>query len=71
MGAQHDKLVANHRTSSSLGMPSIHSVHDYYPFALEDKGRYAPMAVDLVDRLAMLVVVRRFLSMGAAISRYS
>jgi hypothetical protein len=54
--------------SSSLGTPSIHSVHDYYPFALEDGGRLAPMAFDPVDRLAIIVAYRRFQSMGAAYS---
>jgi hypothetical protein len=36
---------------------------------MEDGGRVAPMAAELVDRLAILVVVRRFPSMGAADSR--
>jgi hypothetical protein len=36
---------------------------------LKDGGRLAPMAVDLVDRLAILLIVRRFPSMGAADSR--
>jgi hypothetical protein len=26
-------------TLASVGMPSVQSVHDYYPFALEDGGR--------------------------------
>jgi hypothetical protein len=30
------------------------------PFAMEDGGRLVPMAAELVDRLAILVVVRRF-----------
>jgi hypothetical protein len=45
------------RTSFSLGTLSIQSVHDYYPFALEDGGRLAPMAVDLDDCLTILVAV--------------
>jgi hypothetical protein len=57
------------RTSALLGTPSVQSVHDYYPFALEDGGRLAPMAAELVDRLAILVAVRRFPGMGAADSR--
>jgi hypothetical protein len=42
---------------------------EYYPFAMEDGGRLAPMAAVLVDRMAILVVVRRFLGMGVAHSR--
>jgi hypothetical protein len=52
-----------------LGTPSVQSIHDYYPFAMEDGGRLALMAAELVDRLAMLVAVRRFPGMGAADSR--
>jgi hypothetical protein len=70
MMAQQAKMNVELRTSSSLGTPSIQSVHDDYPFALEDGGRLSPtMAVDLVDRLAILVAFRRFPSMGAADSR--
>jgi hypothetical protein len=29
------------------------SIHDYYPFAMQDGGRLAPMAAELVDRLAI------------------
>jgi hypothetical protein len=36
---------------------------------MEDGGRLAPMAAELVDRLAILVVVRRFHGMGVADSR--
>jgi hypothetical protein len=36
---------------------------------LEEGGKLAPMTVDLVERLAILVVVRRFIGMGAADSR--
>jgi hypothetical protein len=69
LGAQHGKLYADLRTYALLGTPSVQSVHDYYPFAVEDGGRWAPMAVELVDRIAILVAVRRFLGMGAADSR--
>jgi hypothetical protein len=69
LGAHHGKLNPDLRTSASLGTPSVKSIHDYHPFALEDGGRLAPMAVELVDRLAILVVVRRFLGMGADDSR--
>jgi hypothetical protein len=70
IGSSSDgKLDADIRTSDLLGTPSVQSVHDYYPFAMEDGGRLAPMAADLVDRLAILVDVRRFTGMGAAASR--
>jgi hypothetical protein len=36
---------------------------------MEDGGRLAPMAAELVDRLAILLVVRRFPGMVAADSR--
>jgi hypothetical protein len=68
LGAQLD---ADLRTSALLGTPSVQSVHDYYPFAIEDDGRLAPMAAELVDRLAILVAARRFLGMGVADSRRS
>jgi hypothetical protein len=36
--------------SALLGTPSVQSVYDYYyPSALEDGGRLAPMAAELVD----------------------
>jgi hypothetical protein len=69
LGAQHGKLDADLRTSAFLGTPSAHAVHDYYPLALEDGGRLAPMAAELVDRMANLVAIRRFHGMGAADSR--
>jgi hypothetical protein len=69
LGAQEAKPDTDTRTSSSLGTPSIQFVHDYHPFDLEDGGRLAPMASQFVDRLAILVVVRRFPSLGAAGSR--
>jgi hypothetical protein len=49
--------------------PSVQSIHDYYPFAMEDEGWLAPISAELVDRLAILVVGRRFPGMGAADSR--
>jgi hypothetical protein len=36
---------------------------------MEDGGRLAPMAAEVIDRLAILVVVRRFPGMGVADSR--
>jgi hypothetical protein len=68
-GAQHGKLNADLRTSVLLGTPSVQSVHDYYPFALEDEGRLAPMVAELVDRMAILVEVRRFLGIADSYSR--
>jgi hypothetical protein len=50
MGARHGKLDADLRTFALLGTPSVQSVHEYYPFALEDGGR---LAAELVDRLAL------------------
>jgi hypothetical protein len=60
LGAQHGNPDADLRTSALLGTPSVQFLHDYYPFAFEDGGQLAPMAAELVDRLAILVVVRRF-----------
>jgi hypothetical protein len=54
------------RTSALLPcmarLHSAQSVHDYYPFAMENGGRLAPMAAELV-------VDRRFRGMGSADSR--
>jgi hypothetical protein len=54
-----------------LGTPSVinKSVHDNYPLTLEDGGRLALMPLELVDRLPILVAVRRFPCMGVAGSR--
>jgi hypothetical protein len=68
-GAQHGKRGADLRTYTLLGTPSVHSIHDYYPVALDDGGRLAPMAAELVDRLAILVAIRHFPGMGATHSR--
>jgi hypothetical protein len=57
--ARNSKLDADFCTSSSLAALWVQSAHDYYPFALlDDWGRLAPMAVDLVNRLTILVDVR-------------
>jgi hypothetical protein len=69
LGAQHGKIDADLRTCALLGTPSVQSVHHYYPFAMEDGGRLAPTAAELVYRSAILVTVRRCLGMGAAESR--
>jgi hypothetical protein len=69
LGAQHGKLGADLRTSALLGTPSVQSIHLYYPFSMEDRDRLAPMAAELVDRLAILVAVRRFHGMGVACFR--
>jgi hypothetical protein len=42
LGAQQGKLDASFRTSALHGTPSVHLVHDNYPFALEDEGRLVP-----------------------------
>jgi hypothetical protein len=60
LGAQHGKLDADLRTSALLGTPLVHSIHDYYPFAMEDGGRLAPMAAKLADRMAILVAFLYF-----------
>jgi hypothetical protein len=69
LGAHHGKLDADIRTSALRVTPSVQSVHEYYPFALEDRGRLAPMATDLVVRPSILVGFRCFLDMGVFDSR--
>jgi hypothetical protein len=69
LGAQHDKLDADLRTYAMLDTPSVHSIHDYYPLAMEDGGRLAPMAAELFDRLAILVAVRPCPGIGTVDSR--
>jgi hypothetical protein len=69
LGVEHGKLDADLRTSALLGTPLVQSIHDYYPFAMEDGGRLAPMTAELGDRMAISVAVRCFPSMGAADSR--
>jgi hypothetical protein len=70
LGTLHGKPDADLRTYALLiGTPSVLSIHDYYPFAMDDGGRLAPMAAELVDRLDILVIVHLFRGMGAADSR--
>jgi hypothetical protein len=69
LGAQHGKLGADLRISALLGTPSIQLIHEYYAFAMEGGSRLAPMAAEVVDRMAILVVVRRFPGMGTLDSR--
>jgi hypothetical protein len=69
LGVHHGKLDADLRTSALLGTLAVQSAHDYCPFSLEDGGRLTPTAAELVDRLAILVAVRRFSGMDAADSR--
>jgi hypothetical protein len=64
LGAQHGKLYASLRTTALFGTPYVKSVHDNYLFAMEDVGRLAPMAAELVDLLAILVAARRFRDRG-------
>jgi hypothetical protein len=66
IGSSAGQFNADLRTSASLCTPPVHSVHDYYPFARKDDGQMAPIAVELVDRLAILVTCHRFPSMGDA-----
>jgi hypothetical protein len=40
--AEHGKLEADLRTYALLGTPSVQSVHDYYPGAVEDARRLVP-----------------------------
>jgi hypothetical protein len=49
----NSKLDADLRNYALLGTPSVQSIHDYYPFGMEDGGRLAPMAAELVYRLAI------------------
>jgi hypothetical protein len=69
LGAQHGKFDVDLPTSHLLDTPSVQSVHDYCPFALEAGGRLAPTTVEMVDRVAIFVAVHRFLGMGAPNSR--
>jgi hypothetical protein len=69
LGAHDGKLDADLRTYALPGTPAVQSVHDCYPFVLEDGGRLAPMAAEMVDRMAILVAVRRFRGMSVADSR--
>jgi hypothetical protein len=73
LGAQHGKLNADLRTSAWHNWhnftPSVQLIHDYYPFVLEDGGRLAPMAAELVGRQVILVAVSRLPCMGAKESR--
>jgi hypothetical protein len=59
LGAEHRKLYVDLRTSALLGTPSVQSVHGSYPFAIDDGGRLAPMAAELVDCMVALVAIRR------------
>jgi hypothetical protein len=69
-GPQQGQLDADLRTSALLGSALVQSVHEYCPFALEDGGRLAPMAVELViSRPAIWVVICRFNVMGDVDSR--
>jgi hypothetical protein len=60
LGAEHRKLYVDLRTSALLGTPSVQSVHGSNPFAIDDGGRLAPLAIELVDRMVALVAIRHF-----------
>jgi hypothetical protein len=66
LGGEQGKRNADLRTPALLGTPSVKS--DYYPSPLEEGGRLARRAAWLVNRLDILVAVRRFLGMGDASS---
>jgi hypothetical protein len=65
LGAQHGKLDV------VLGTPSVQSVHDYYPFSVEDDGAGWRLwwLIDGFHRLDILVEIRRFHCMGVSDSR--
>jgi len=69
LAAQQKKFDRDVRASACAGTPPLHTVHDYYPFAVEDGGRLAPLACELLDRLAILVALRRFPGFGAHVAR--
>jgi hypothetical protein len=46
-------------------LPFSRSATTTHAFDVEDDGRLAPMVVELVDRMSILVVVRRFPSIDA------
>jgi hypothetical protein len=69
LGAQMANFMRTSALLLCLARLRYSRIHDDYPFALEDEGRMAPKAAELVDRLATLVVVRRFLGIGAVDSR--
>jgi hypothetical protein len=64
LGAQHGQLDADLGPALSPYLARLR--YDYYTFALEDEGRLAPMAAELVDCLEILVAASRFLGMGVA-----
>ena len=51
--AQLGKFDRDVQISARAGTPSVQSVHEYYPFVVEDGGRLAPLALELLDRLAI------------------
>jgi hypothetical protein len=61
--------IAKIKTKSTWCREDEMGALDTYPFTLEDGGRLAPTAAELVDRLTIFVALRRFLGMGAADSR--
>jgi hypothetical protein len=69
LGAQHGKLDADLRTSVCLAHLRCSRSMTTIPSLKRRGARLAPMAAQLVDRLAILVAVRRFPSMGGAHSR--
>jgi hypothetical protein len=70
LGAQQGKLDVDLHASALLDTPSVMLDHEYDPFALEDGGRLARMAVELVDRVAILVAIHRFLGIDLRSLRF-
>jgi hypothetical protein len=62
--AQQGKLEVDLRTAESISTPTVQFAPGYYPFAF-DARRLALMAVEIVYRLAIMGIVRRFSCMGA------
>jgi hypothetical protein len=69
LAAQQAKFDRDVQASTRTGTPPVHTVHEYYPFVVEDGGRLAPLACELLDRLAVLVALRRFPGFGAHVAR--
>jgi hypothetical protein len=73
VGAQHANLDADLRAPDRAGgMPFLMPGHDYYPFAFDDGGRLVSLAVEHVDRLAIVVAAHRVMGtdMGSIDSQF-
>eukprot|EP00873_Tetraselmis_striata_P022386 jgi/Tetstr1/442650/TSEL_030744.t1 len=54
--AEHNKLVADRASSAP-----VQGAHRYYPFVVEDRGRFGKSALTVVYIFTVLLVVRNFL----------